>query len=1068
MSCAGLPASYFIVPDPLLVGAANVLSVTSEQGPYPGAAAAEDGNRGRLLPVQSGRLTADAEDVGYRILSAGGVGTAEFLWRRLSETSSDWYGADDPQRFEEQHHPSAMGGGAITDPAGRNTAVVYSGLTRNILLFAVPSTGGGTDTVTVARRDVDNTRYDEWTASTFVLDNPVETSTRANLAGVELADGRILLVVRRAQGVSHDFDAYQSTDGGVSWAISSRGIIEHGSGPAALTTQTTDSQIRLARSGEHLRLAWVEGGATIHSLHSSDRGATWTLTGDAIAVSDSGAVDDPHCYDLCDLDGQGYFQLALSSGVNTWVGAYYARGAAVFAIVTVPFSADFGGIVYQIISVRTPSLLYVFVLYDTGASDLQWTFRRIDPALASVTLITEYDGTTTGMSKHRSRMEYAPGRTQVAWTGDGLIFWGGSRDQAGTYNAQTEGQAWYWGGWSKRSIGVYPPSSTAFSGSNEPIWRDLWHCGLGFPSENASSTWTETLAGGGTKISSREYLELIGSGVGDVVKYEETVGVGWLVNSCFYWRVRLDIGDGSATVGNIVTSIEAEVGAVASIQISVRHAPGSLILIDNLGGGATLATLAVPGLDSGPTGAFTEVRLWMSYVSASPRVQLIALDNTTGAWLVSPVVVPAQNTATPAVAGTIQFGHVGQTQATQMRSWWRELGWRDEVTSQQGGPNDDPTPTGQANPSGLFGWPTAAAMPTAIDEGLQVVWAGSGAVRGDAFSGPVQHQHPIEAATLGSPRLDWRSVVASGAIPTSTIILDADPTHGIARWEHDAIGLFGCNTEKALVDYDNNIAFSSPTTAETVDATAFGAAVFTVASVAGAVLRISGVVSAFVAGECAGLYIRMATGAAIGKTYKVTAHRGLANLQCNDELTSLASQGVAAADTFTMFRSSGSVVYTNPIGDAGTPPQRYMRIRFTDADTAEGDHRLGTIVAGVKLAISVPLDWAHTNNQQANVTTYRSRGAVRWSFPEGPKQRTIIGRVVGDASRWRDRMRYVLGQIDFEARPCVLVQDTERPDLAILGRVTSGSQQDNAAWYKDSTTVLRTAGDQSIAFEEEV
>jgi hypothetical protein len=359
-------------------------------------------------------------------------------------------------------------------------------------------------------------------------------------------------------------------------------------------------------------------------------------------------------------------------------------------------------------------------------------------------------------------------------------------------------------------------------------------------------------------------------------------------------------------------------------------------------------------------------------------------------------------------------------------------------------------------------------MPTAIDEGLQVVWAGSGAVRGDAFTGPVQHQHPVEATAVGSPRLDWRSAVASGAIPTSTIILDADPTNGLARWEHNAIGLFGCNVKTILIDYDNDPAFPAPTAAETVDTTAFGATVFTVGAVAGAVLRVSGVVTAFVQGECVGLYIRMASGGAVGSTFKITAHRGLANLQCNDETTALAAQGVAAADTFTIFRAAGSVVYTTAIGGGSVAAKRYMRLTFSDTDTAEGDHRLGTIVVGAKLGIDVPLDWAHTNNQQANVTTYRTRGAVRWSFPEGPKQRTIVGRVVGDANRWRDRMRYVLGQIDFEARPCVLVQDTERPDLAILGRITSGSQQDNAAWYKDSSAVLRTAGDQSITFEEEV
>ena len=85
VSCANSPDSYFIVPDLLLVGESNVVSVTSEQGPYPGAAAAGDDNLGRLLPLQSGRLTTSAESVAYRLQRAGGVDKAEFIWRRQSE-----------------------------------------------------------------------------------------------------------------------------------------------------------------------------------------------------------------------------------------------------------------------------------------------------------------------------------------------------------------------------------------------------------------------------------------------------------------------------------------------------------------------------------------------------------------------------------------------------------------------------------------------------------------------------------------------------------------------------------------------------------------------------------------------------------------------------------------------------------------------------------------------------------------------------------------------------------------------------------------------------------------------
>ena len=146
-----------------------------------------------------------------------------------------------------------------------------------------------------------------------------------------------------------------------------------------------------------------------------------------------------------------------------------------------------------------------------------------------------------------------------------------------------------------------------------------------------------------------------------------------------------------------------------------------------------------------------------------------------------------------------------------------------------------------------------------------------------------------------------------------------------------------------------------------------------------------------------------------------------------------------------------------------------MRIRMTDTDTAEDDHRLGTLIVGRAVPLRVPLDWAHTDNQQANVTRYRTRGAVSWAYTEGPKQRTLVGRLVGDATqRQRDELRYVLGQYDYEARPVALLLDSSRSDTVMLGRITSGNQQDNAAWYRDSNGVLRTAGDLSINFEEEV
>jgi hypothetical protein len=1076
VSCAAKPDSHFIVPDPLLVGAANVVSVTSEAGPYPGAASAEDDNLGRLLPVQAGRVTDDAVDVVYRLSEAGGVDTAEFLWRRQTETSSDFFGADDPRRFWGQHHPSVLAGAALSDPGASNSAIVYAEAFRRLVAFAVPNSGTAINirTARVAYRDVDDDRYDEWTLGPLLVLARAPITGSHNLAAVELADGRLLVVVRieptGATPGDHDFDIYQSADGGLSWSRTASDIIARGGGGAPQTDST--SQIRLARSGEHLRLAWVETGS-IHSAYSSDRGATWALTTDALAMGTSGTTDDPYPFDIVGVDEQGLFQLAwLFTATVDSLSAFYGRRDAAFAFTTAPSGGVLPGAIYQIVNVRTPSWLYVWILYDSGGSNLVWNFLRQRPEDADSTIVTDWQEAEP-LSVHRAGMEYAPGRVQAAWTGSGVAFWGGSRDQATAYTDQIRGQFWYWGEWTKRSLGRHPSSRT-YSTSDSPIWRDYWHCGLGFPSEHAGSVWTETIGGTGFKTSTREFLELGGLAAGDVAKYGSSSASGvWLAGSEFTWFVRLDTGDGSSVADDIVMEIEARNGTgSASIKVAVRHSAGALTLVDNEAAGAVLATMALPGLDSGSAGGFSEIRLWI-YEDSTPaaRVQLIAYDYTTDTWVVTPVVNPTRNTGAPAATSSMQFGHKGQTQVTPMTSWWREVSWTDENTSQQGGPNDDADPTGQVNPGGLFGWPTGASMVTRIEEGLSVLWAGSGGVRGDLFDGQIKHQHPADAIAIGSPRLDWRATKGTpAALTTSTLVLDASAglAGGVDLWEHDAIAVFGTNVRTILVEYDTTTAFAAPTVAGTIDCTAFAATAYTVASVAGNVLQISGTPTRFTSGECEGLYVRMTSGVALGLTFKVTAHRALTVLHLGDETVALSLQGVAAADTFVLFHPHGSLTYAIPIGDSVTPAKQYLRLTCSDTDTAEDDHRLGSVVVGKKVPITVPLDWAHTNNQQPNITRYRTRGAIRWAFPEGPKQRTIVGRVVGDANRFRDRLRYVLGQIDFEARPVALVVDGDRPEEPILGRVVSGSQNDDAAWYRDTDGTLRTAGDLSITFEEEV
>jgi hypothetical protein len=461
-------------------------------------------------------------------------------------------------------------------------------------------------------------------------------------------------------------------------------------------------------------------------------------------------------------------------------------------------------------------------------------------------------------------------------------------------------------------------------------------------------------------------------------------------------------------------------------------------------------------MDTGAAGEFFEVRFTMAFnvTDLSVRAVLAIRNTDTDVWTVGSIIVLDNSIA---VTSSADFGHFGQI-AGAMRSWWREfsvvaLTTLRELTSPS---------TAFVNPDDLLGQQTTG-VPLHTEAGLLVSWSGIGGALGDNFNGEVEHQHPAESVLIDSPQIDWRST----SIATQTMCFDADPDEGLCRWDHNAIAVFGTNDRTILVEYDDNGAFSSPIVAGTIDTTAFGTGTtpLLVDTVDGCSLITSGN-PVWVVGEVVDYYVRMTSGSASGTTFKVTRHAARFILHMGDETTSLAAQGVAGGDSFVVFADHGSLVYASAVI---APPKRFFRLTFSDSDTAEGDHRLGRVVAGRKFDIAVPMDWAFTDDEQPNITKYRTRGGIAWAFEEGDEQRTIVGRIVGDAERWRERLRFVLRQVGYESRSIALIVDDERGvETLILGRITNGSRHDNAAWYRDDDGILRPAGDTSIVFAEEV
>jgi hypothetical protein len=240
----------------------------------------------------------------------------------------------------------------------------------------------------------------------------------------------------------------------------------------------------------------------------------------------------------------------------------------------------------------------------------------------------------------------------------------------------------------------------------------------------------------------------------------------------------------------------------------------------------------------------------------------------------------------------------------------------------------------------------------------------------------------------------------------------------------------------------------------------FGGQTFTVASTQRASITLTGSSFPWSTGDLVGCYVENTSAA--GESARITRHLAPGVLQLDSINGDALSYGFALGATVVIYAPYGFTTFSRV-------NERFMRIRIPYwSSVSEGYYTLGTVVAGIKLDIDVPMDWAHTDDEQPNVTSYRTKSGVTWAFAEGPVQRTIAGRVVGDAEEWRQKFRALLRQVNYEGKAVVLGADSDTNYKNImLGRVKSGSSLDNAGYYIDNSGYLRPAGDMSLTFVEE-
>jgi hypothetical protein len=330
-------------------------------------------------------------------------------------------------------------------------------------------------------------------------------------------------------------------------------------------------------------------------------------------------------------------------------------------------------------------------------------------------------------------------------------------------------------------------------------------------------------------------------------------------------------------------------------------------------------------------------------------------------------------------------------------------------------------------------------------------------VEGDLYTGTFDATRGKKSLAMDSPQIAWESETPADTQTEQTIVISSGGVFDI-----DAIALIGTNMRNATVEFNNTNSWSSPSA--TVELSADLWTELRVLSVTSNIIQVESLSGRALPedGEAIGKWLRIQGS---GLSFQIIRNFGdgwIAVTESND-LTAYIVVGTTV------------VIYGDRMVGLLSTRQRYLyaRIRFTPPDyTFSERYRLGCFLLGKYLSFAeAPLDWVYRDNQQGLTTIARTRGGVSWAFREGPPQRVISGRMVGDVTgRLRDQIRALLGgeRQGYDLRPVALVLDARRPAAStVYGRWSTGGQKENAAWWIDTDGNWRDAGDLEFELVEE-
>lgn len=1032
-----VPGQFLILPDPAFTAEAVESISDNGDGRYAGMATPLSTNSGGMIPIQTGTPDTDTE-LRYRLIRAGSMyDAAEYIWRRGTETDGDWYGQNDERRFKWNHKPF----GAASALYGYGTCALFSTTYKRILLFTWSEVGAVWNIAYRTLSGIGTADPTSWTPTTVTFERAGRTGALNQIAGWELPDGTLQVVVTQGSDTVADLDLYESTDGGLTWLRVARDLLQawH-DGPVDV------DRLRASSSGEWIRVAWIDSsGATLSTMASSDRGSSWTKVTNVTPAGgwfDNSETDDAYggAFDLVGLDSPDGQFLLVSVAATAPTSLSFSFAAGTDAWVS---DSDFTQTMVghkRLCAVKTADTIQVWQTRDDGGTFAGWRAWFINRKDATDSenlrepgsLLPQYGGT----------QRYSPANICAVEGGGAIVWLWGLLEPESALTLRGDIVCQYMAGWSRRPIHRLEVKGTA----SAVLWNTAWDAAQGAPgSSSAASTATPfvgAFAGGVTATWTGDKVTMTDTGgAASSGWYQVDQGAAptssWAENSLHQWEVDPD-ASGSQTEDLIACRVISLNNAGDQTDVSIRFqaTPSKMIVYDNIAS-ATLYT-GDPGVGR------LDLR-WIQYVSGTyymGGIQALTVGAVT-TWADNPAL-----TLTPGASGLtanqiVRWGHLvpGVTSTTRT-SYWYAHNYANNAT--QGCANF-------INPTNLRG-----RIPTPqkvyVDNGVYVRWGGGGALEHDEYDGDIQYLYGTDALFCPSPSLQYRSSTAALSVP---IVFDAENVTTSGRWEHDAVGLFGGDVREYVVEYNATNSWGSPSVQRYVSTVAHSG--LTVVSLDGAVVEIVQP-AAVTQGDLKGMYVREYAGAFA--PLEITRQVG-AYLHC----TGSALTYYVAGTTIEIYSDRAVNVY----------PQRYkyrfMRVSVGGRypDTPHSQVRVGRIVPGYTLNLTDYLAHAHSDSEAAPLVEETTRYNLRFRRKTGPARRTFSMSIPGDTSRFREGLRAMVDQLSsYGELPMALVLDESALTISpVLVRFDGEAALENQTWFQIGSRWF-PAGAMSLTFSEEV